>query len=70
MCWEPASFLIERVADTTLSTCAEHLGPVLQHAVGVLWPQQIEWIGPGPKPHNAIAAGQEEQEHLRKLGWI
>jgi len=60
MCWEPALFVVERVADAPLTTCAKHLGPILQHARNVLWPQTVEWIGPGSKPRNSISAGSQE----------
>lgn len=67
MCWEAALFKVERVADAPLTTCAKHLGPILQHAVNVLWPQEVQWIGPGPKPRNSIAQGAEAEERERLL---
>lgn len=65
LCGKHAVFEVERVADTTLTTCAEHLGPILKEAVNVLWPPVIKWVGPGPKPTRSILAGAEAEERTR-----
>ena len=66
LCRKPAVFEVERVADTALTTCPEHLGPILKEAVNVLWPPAVTWLGPGPKPARSIATGAEAEEHIRK----
>ena len=60
-CASYGPFVVERVADTHLTVCAEHLGSVLMHAKNVLWPPAIEWEGPGIRPSNTFTKDQEDQ---------
>lgn len=53
-------FVVERVADGSLTVCAEHLGSILIHAKNVLWPPAISWEGPGVRPGNTYTRDQEE----------
>ena len=67
ICGVRAVFEVERVADTNLLACAEHLGPLLQHAVNVLWPPVVKWTGEGQKPENSVAAGADAEKRPRRL---
>ena len=53
-CRAAADFFIDRVTDTVMPVCADHLGPVLRHSVNVRWPPRLEWIGQGEAPPNAV----------------
>ena len=53
LCGRVALFLVDRLDDARLSTCAEHLGPVLEHGENVIWPPKIEWLGDGHLPSSA-----------------
>jgi hypothetical protein len=69
-CDEPAVFSIHRVMDTALPVCAAHLGPVLCTAPTVEWPfttwSEIEWIGPGERPPNAMSP-EAADAHIEKI---
>jgi hypothetical protein len=54
-------FVVERVADGSLTVCAEHLGSVLMHAKNVLWPPAITWEGRGLRPSNTFTKEQEPE---------
>lgn len=62
-CTNLGPFVVERVADSNLTVCSEHLGSVLLHAKNVLWPPAITWEGPGARPANTYTADQEEERH-------
>lgn len=67
-CEKPGIFQIDRVADTSMPVCAEHLGPVLAHANTVLWPPRIGWDGGGDRPPNALDAAAAEARDRELLG--
>ncbi|BCW61829.1 hypothetical protein [Arthrobacter sp. StoSoilB22] len=60
-CNAPGPFVVERVYDTSLVVCAEHLGSILLHAKNVQWPPAITWEGPGQRPPNTYTADQYAQ---------
>lgn len=60
-CTKEAPFEVERVADTSLVVCTEHLGSVLVGAKNVLWPPVITWEGLGPRPSNTFTKDQEDE---------
>jgi hypothetical protein len=60
-CTNLAPFVVERLLDTSMPVCSEHLGSVLLHAKNVLWPPSITWEGLGDKPANSFTADQEEE---------
>lgn len=67
-CPNEGPFVIERVADGSLTSCAEHVGPLLLHAKNILWPPAITWEGLGERPSNTYTKDQEPErmEALRK----
>jgi hypothetical protein len=60
-CTNFGPFVVERVADTSMTVCSEHLGSVLLHAKNVLWPPSITWEGPGLRPSNTYTKDQEDE---------
>lgn len=67
-CDETALFMVDRSADTPLPVCAKHLGPILEHAVNVLWPPNIDWLGGTDlRPPNAVLADPENDARMREL---
>lgn len=65
-CEAAADFVIDRVADSPLCVCSKHLGPVLLHGRNVRWPPQLEWLGNGDAPPNAVlpAAAKVREDRL------
>lgn len=68
-CGDDAYFSIGRVADTDLPVCPRHLGPVLCNMRNLEWPltewSDIEWVGPGERPPNAMSPEQAQARILR-----
>ena len=58
LCGKLAVFLVDRLDDARLSTCAEHLGPILQYGANVIWPPAVEWLGDGLKPPASVDGPQ------------
>lgn len=68
-CGDDAVFSIGRVADTDLPVCPRHLGPVLCNTRNLEWPMtdysELEWIGPGQGPPNAMTPDEAHARIMR-----
>lgn len=72
-CTDAAVFEIDRLCDSSLASCAMHLGPLLLGARNVVWPPRVQLLEPGEHPANALVVGSEEAlrheaEFLKRVG--
>ncbi|MFE0495403.1 hypothetical protein [Streptomyces albidoflavus] len=72
-CTKPAAFEIDRLLDTSLISCPDHLGPLLLGANNVLWPPQVQLLDANEHPEKAVVIGsaeakRRETEFVKSLG--